>query len=473
MVFSEILSFDNSRAWKELIIYSPGYPAINEYKYARTSVKHIIDNNIENATDIILDSIKNASNVILQVRAEPADYMQPSQVPSRLRARLPLVVIFGDLHHKWNPYLFAYHYIEALKPDLILCASCPHVTSLATAGMNIPLSLYPWNHPIPPDLQSNKITSLPENSELIYFGTLSSQFHPRRTEVLQSIQASSNKLIHVPYQTTLKWYESLKLSGIHFYCSLNSQFSHNFFVPLLWGHRIIADEGALSNPFIQIAGENPEGVFTYSQSDFENTFINALGDAKSFGKELGSKKLVNRNINESYGVRRDNSYLNYFSSEFLEINNFYKDKIYNLLPLCNNSSISKPALCSLFDVLQEIHRVIIRNLRLIVYASKIVFDAVNFALRPYHMFEVEHGVSSEIFTDEPKVDILAEKLKFSLSIYPPGSNESPSRLWADHLNSYQHLLPLCGVFYPFEQVFYGRVEILPLESRLGVIPSHA
>ena len=161
-----------------------------------------------------------------------------------------LILRIGDLHHLCNPLLSTIGFLSNLtsinfslnlntNPNLIKFFS--YLFGFAQA---VPIS----ELTIARDLryQASKLLvdeQYDHENILVYFGSLESPFHPRRSFLINSLtrQFSSREIHLIPSCLPSDWLAMLRRYPAVIAPSLNGQWSHNVFIPNLVGTRILTD----------------------------------------------------------------------------------------------------------------------------------------------------------------------------------------------------------------------------------------
>jgi len=450
-------SINNKSLYREFISISPFLTEYKAISIHRSTLKFVPLSMVEQNPCSLLRLLSQKIDYAILVAAEPLEPLIMTNLVTFLRSRFPLILSFGDIHHKWNPYLYVAETTTALRPDIIVTSSSPHVVALTASIAGIPYSLTPLSYK-KGYFQSSSFSRL----ELItYMGAEKSPFHPRRTYLVGKAAESCLPIRIKPFQHPLKWYREITQTDIHLTCSLNSQFSETFFAPYMFGRIVIVDNELIANPFIPPFGESLEGIFTYNFSDLISSLTDAIKEAEHFLGIHCFKPLERRTILNSFNNIDECVFVDYFSDEMSECYNYYMNiaAVYKVFRLASSEAIC--VLSCIMDVVQELHRVLLSSVKLTIKTLSNYQEGIRLLFAPYKLFDLEI-VIEECDSESKYLSVISELIISSknsaIAILPsikcPGNLR---HLWRDFTSLIAAVIDLNHDFFPFEQRFYGNI----------------
>ncbi len=395
-----------------------------EFKRGQTRLSIVLHDDIEK----FLPYLKHkGENVVLTAWNEPSQeineqiehILSPS---SQFRCWFPFIPVIGDVHHKCNPHLFVERYITKFQPTAILAGSCPHVLSPVCTRHNIPYSIFPWRLRNRPSFLSSVFKHkdefiTPEHKlRLLYSGNLLSPAHPRRTKAVWLLaQDETIQFFNSPVSLPDEWVETQSnFSGAIFYCSLNSQFSHHLLMPAATSRLMFIDDGVKHNRFIFPLLPSKQRVIPYDYSQLKSKgYLTALLDAysgniSSHGRDSSDLELSPHTTNQTNSLisedfRRRYDYYQDIAKPYKEINNINRDCYIALL--------------NIFDILQEIHRILFSQVSILIACPGRLIEAIKLWLEPFRCFLPTFSNNSS--SDNLKIVVNLSSSELSLNFERP------------------------------------------------------
>lgn len=202
------------------------------------------------------DEMKEAANIShLPIKPRGYIFFQPgdSHDPAALKSYLSsLIIRIGDLHHLQNPLLRTIEFIESVSsitkgiylntnPSLL-----PFLKHLFPNCENMPISELTIEEGILFEARKLNASAFAnrKRKRIAYIGSGNSPYHPRRSYWVNSLIKDYSETIDLemlPSSNPKEWLNTCLLYGSVVSPSLNSQWSHNLFIPALVGTKIFTD----------------------------------------------------------------------------------------------------------------------------------------------------------------------------------------------------------------------------------------
>jgi len=206
------------------------------------------------------DEIKEAANTShLPIKPRGYIFFQPgdSHDPALLKSYLSsLIIRIGDLHHLQNPLLKTIDFVESVSsltegiylntnPSLL-----PFFKYLFPICQNMPISELTIEEGILNEARKLNASASANRKRrrIAYIGSGNSPYHPRRSYWLNSLIKDYSETIDLeilPRMNPKEWLHTCLMYSSVFSPSLNSQWSHNLFIPALVGTKIFTDSQSL------------------------------------------------------------------------------------------------------------------------------------------------------------------------------------------------------------------------------------
>jgi hypothetical protein len=396
---------------------------LREYVVNGTRLIVILHSEIEHYEQRIIQS--DLKSVCLTVWVEPAHQLEASpdiRIPfsPRLLSRYPFIPIIGDVHHKSNPHEFVFNYLSVNRPTEIFAASCPHVVAPSAVATGTPFTIYPWSI-----IESNEASLVVHGAakgivknEFTYFGPMISRAHPRRTTAVNKLSLNPNYVLtNYPSRLPDQWIAAEKSQdSIGFYCSLNSQFSHHLLIPWLTDRYVLIDNGVTENPYLAPVIPSQERFIPYEFEKLESSeYLSRLVETHiSNGSEGSDGKADGRLRLKSVSQGCYNEVFDHTSAErklaYGEISAPYG-------PLRGMALTEVYLLLNLFDILQELHRLLLTRISLTFKSFFYPRGLFHHWTRPYTMFRVQHADDLDrSVCNLGIVELISKSMKLRLSL---------------------------------------------------------
>lgn len=288
---------------------------------------------------------------------------------------LSLWIRVGDLHHLKNPLIRSIRFLASvygLTEKILLNtnpAFLPLLRYIFPRSSAMPISEITINEGLLHEsARLESACAFKSRKNLVYIGSRESPFHPRRTFWISSLLNDprlSHSIDHFQSLEPIEWLQCCSVYNTVLAPSLNSQWSHNIFVPNLGGAAIFTDCQALpSYNYYSDPKTNTLSacMFSYTLSSFRERCANSVS-LDVFPKLISAHA-------RSHMEAADRTYSNIFSRNSLCPS---RDK----LPLFEShpdSFLQVLIAANIFEVLQEIIRaMIIYDQLSIVCDSQVLF----------------------------------------------------------------------------------------------------
>lgn len=390
------LQTDRSFAFSNYVICVPSIDPL---------CRNIIESKNQKTTIVTYDEFENLEKILLQrltvailtMWIEPNHCSQLAHVPrfsfsNELRSKFPFIPILGDLHHKSDPHKFVDWCINKYTPTALFAASCPHIVAPIATRYSIPFTIFPWR-PRRYDLKTparhrgKRIENL-LLTKIAYSGPLSSTAHPRRTAAVKILtELLQEQIVHTPTLAPEQWIASLATHSLPvFYCSLNSQFSQHLLLPKILSTNLFIDSGVFHNKYLFPILPDSTSISAYDFNSLmsarnRSEVLDCLSDGprldptRSAELNLAIQDLdddsVNPPLNQQTSARWH--YYKALSSPYIRLQQLERQSYYRLL--------------ALFDILQELHRLLVSKVKLIIYKFFSPIDILSRWLEPFVQFE--------------------------------------------------------------------------------------
>ena len=303
----------------------------------------------------------------------------------------------GDLHHLWNPLVKTFQFLLSIYDKI-------EQVSLNTNPAFVPLFTY-----IFPGCKALPISELTiedgllEESRLIaprslskashlrlaYIGPTESAFHPRRSLWIHRLLGSkdANRIDILPASGPKEWLHRCAEYSTIIAPSLNSQWSHNIFVPNLAGSQIITDCQSLPNYSYysnNITRSRQSCVFSSSFDAFRGAIRNASRHERIASGEIAENA---RRHMETSDLTAQNF--------FLAHNSQSQAKTYPLSLRDPESYLKITIAANVFEVIQETIRLMVNYEMFIAVCQSSIFFRLLSSYFPHPRLLVKYTGSLE------------------------------------------------------------------------------
>jgi hypothetical protein len=288
------------------------------------------------------------------------------------------IVVFGDLHHLQNPLKYAFNFLIKYNPDKVVFWSSIQNADFICVKLSIAYSFAFYSLKETPQRRSEV------NKFIIRrYGSALSRFHPRRTYT--NVTNQSNEIEGIPSQSMNCWFDAIKSDQIYLHTTLEGNFSHHILFPLKKGAVLLVDTSAVKNYYLKSILIPDKTCINYLPGQSLNSIIGKydVGDLNEIASN--GQKQVNHYFPDfpTSCIEETEKSIEHFNLQFLIDNRF--DSLRKVISLLNEDEFI--VLINLVEIMQEIHRFLIKKIPVFVKGTSQFCDALQKITDGHNYFE--------------------------------------------------------------------------------------